>query len=77
MLYDYNAIYRGSLQGFASLNISTNLLSSILYNSQVANIYVLRERAVPVLNMTHIFTEEPEEPTSRIRHYTMKDNCHV
>ena len=30
ILYDRNATYRGSLRGFASLNISTNLLSSIL-----------------------------------------------
>ena len=33
---------------------------------------MLRERAV--VNMTHTFTEEP---TSRIRHYSMKHSCHV
>ena len=31
ILYDRNAIYREGLRGFASLNISTNFLSSILF----------------------------------------------
>ena len=34
ILHDHNAIYGGNLRGFAGLNISTNLLSSILARSR-------------------------------------------